>query len=249
MTYHMKKLILNTVLLTMLILNLKSQTETPVTPVKNKSFEIGMNMYTLGFSNMFYSDIFNRPAPWGYYYPEQHVFNHYLANGIYFKYFKGQNSFRASLNYFQKLSIYDKGGMVYQWDNFYPSYSSSTTRAGEVKIGYQRMFGKRKLAPYFFADLRYRYSRTEGFNYSGYYACATCFAPQRFADKYLIEQSYFGINKGLGLRLTLSRITFNLETSFEFYFVRSQDIKNSREKINNTGFTINPLQFSTGFTF
>jgi hypothetical protein len=240
----MKKLILNTVLLTMLILNLKSQTETPVTPVKNKSFEIGMNMYTLGFSGT--SGLLNNG-----YYPEQPTFTNYLANGIYFKYFKNRNALRASINYFQKSSLYDRRGFIYEdyYTLYYSPYNLSNTKTGEIKIGYQRMLGKRKLAPYFFADFRYRYSHTEGYNYFGYYACATCFAPQRIADKYLIEQSYFGVNKGLGLRLTLSRITFNLETSFEFYFLRSQDIKNSREKIYSTGFTINPLQFSTGFTF
>jgi hypothetical protein len=250
----MKTLKLNTVILIMLVLNLRSQTETvtetTTTPVKNKNFEIGMNMYTLGFSNRYYSGLFNASVYYGY--SERYIFSHYFANGIYFKYFKNNNAIRASINYFQKISSYDRAGLIYEdyYSPYYAPYNFSSTKAGELKIGYQRILGKRKLAPYFFADLRYMYSQTEGYNYYNYYPCATCmFAPQ-VTYQYLIEQSYLGVNKGLGLRLTLSRmITFNLETSFEFFISSSQNIKNSGGRINTGGFTLNPLQFSMGLTF
>gem|GEM_PF-5162555 len=246
----MKRLLLNCSLMAIQVLNLNGQLSTTVEQIpassKTRVMEMGMNLYTLGFTNTY-----NKYSSFMYsYYPQNHAFDHYFMNGAYFKYVKGNNGIRVSANYFQKLAYFDQT-ILYSGYSDYPAYGSASTRTGEFKVGYQRLMGKRKLAPYFFTDFRYGYSQQKGsYYYSNHAFWCTNAHIVPVENEYLIEQSTFGVNGGLGLRLILGPlITFNLESNVEFYFSRSQDIKNSVNKVHAKSFALIPLQFSMGLRF
>jgi hypothetical protein len=225
---------------------LRAQTPTSeIIPKKQRVFESGMNLYTMNFIG---SDYHMQ-------YSNQGAVDQFFFNGFYFKFFKGKNALRVLTNYFQKINEFDNTYMYPYYLDYAPTGRvTGTYKAGDFKIGYQRLFGSKKLSAYFFADVHYSYSQLKG-DYSGMvHPCYTSYCVPysliRYPESYLIERSQFGLVKGLGLRWCIAnRLTLNLETNFETYYFMQEDIKNSRSKQQGAGFTYNPLQFSLGFVF
>jgi hypothetical protein len=205
---------------------------------KTRFSELGMNLYSLGLIR----------ADQQYYTGE--VVDQGFFNGFYYKYFKGRNALRTSFNYFQKIT-----GNFYNPGYFYPLQGNGVKRSGELKAGYQYLFGNKKLSAYFFVDARYCYSTEEGVSSYDYWLMSTridgiAAYPGRYPYNYLVERTDIGICKGLGLRWNIAdKLTLNLETQFEYYYFIQQDLKNSYGKRTGTGIAVDPIHFSVGFKF
>ncbi len=205
-------------------------------------FETGMQLYSLDLANVDY-----------YFQGDPKTVRNSFVNGLYFKYFSGKNVLRASLGYTERVYDYKEG--------VYPMYSSSsyrpsnvsTFRKGEVKVGYQRLFGSKKLSAYFFAELNYSYSQQKGTSGYSYYYVDALYYDYRYnytTSDFLIERSQLGISKGLGLRWNVVRsLVLNLETNVQYYYYMQQDIKHSTYKQRGLGLNFSPVQFSLGFKF
>ena len=205
---------------------------------KAKFCELGMQLYSLGLTPADQYTNYNSS-----------VFENTFFSGLYFKWFKGSDVLRASFNYSQKAIL---SGNPYS-SYWHQSTNNGVLRAGSLTIGYQRLLGRKKLAPYFFVDLHYGYSKQNGrFDYYYMYPMYNELTVpwQNQGQEYLIERSQLGICKGLGLRWNVAnRLVLNLETYFEYYYYLQQDIKNSTYKQRGLGLTFNPVQFSVGFKF
>lgn len=202
-----------------------------------KFCELGMQLYSLGLT-----------TPDQYYNYNPKIVDHTFFSGLYFKWFKGRDALRASFNYTQKAAF-----SADLYSSYWPqSHNNGITRAGDFKIGYQRLFGSKKLAAYFFVDIHYGYSKQRGY-FDGYYypMYSELTVPwNNYQREYLIERSQFGVCKGLGLRWNVAnRLVLNLETYLEYYYYLQQDIKNSTYKQRGLGLNFNPVQFSVGFKF
>lgn len=199
--------------------------------------ELGMQLYTLGLTPV---DQYTNS--------NSTVFENTLFSGLYFKWFKGRDVLRASFSYIQKAVLSDNPYTSLG----YLSQNNGVLRAGSLTIGYQRLLGSKKLAPYFFVDLHYGYSKQNGrFDYYMYPMYNELTVPwQDNGREYLVERSQFGLCKGLGLRWNVaSRLVLNLETYLEYYYYIQQDIKNSTYKQRGLGLNFNPVQLSVGFKF
>lgn len=199
--------------------------------------ELGMQLYSLGLT-----------ATDHYYYYNPKLVDHTLFSGLYFKWFKGRDVLRASFSYSQKVVL-----STDLYSSYWPQpHHNGIIRAGDLKIGYQRLFRSKKLAPYFFVDVHYGYSKQNGrFGNYMYPMYNELTVPWQNNDReYLIERSQLGICKGLGLRWNVAnRLVLNLETYLEYYYYLQQDIKNSTYKQRGLGLNFNPVQFSVGFKF
>lgn len=217
-----------------------AQTDTSKTPDTSKkiSFEIGTNVYSIDLNNRYQSRYFQ--------FYQGNLLQHSFINGIYFKWFKNVNGFRAAINYYEhhvewNYNHYVRLSSFYYYD--YPSPVTALAKSGEWKLGYQKMIRTKLLSPYFFSDLRYAYSKQKG-SYS-----IPNFT-QVGSKQFLIEQHTMGISYGLGLRLTLARkFTFNAETSLEYYFVKGKNLKRKEEYWKDVAVTICPLLVSIGAIF
>jgi hypothetical protein len=196
--------------------------------IKDSSFikirnEFGMNLYSL--TEMRISN----------FEPHISVTNSFFT-GVYYKHYFGKNGIRTSFDLFQK-SINEgwNTGPYYGW-------TVGNLKAGELKIGYERLFGTKKLIPFTFADLIYNYSQEKG--YSTEYGDWTWYTDR----PYLIETSEFGTAIGIGLKYRpIKNLVITIEASYHYIYSISQDIKNSTYKNKGSRFQLNPIRiFSIG---
>jgi len=140
--------------------------------------EIGVNLLMLS------ADLDNGPE-WDY----------CAVPGIYYKRFFGPNGIRVGADYYQHNEFRQYG----------PFADAMNRKTGELRLGYERRFGERKLQGFVFADLVYRYSKTQRINSgSMFYADVLMpFAPS--SDYTKTERHEYGGVAGIGLRYNFSR--------------------------------------------
>jgi hypothetical protein len=194
------------------------QAETPVH--KN---ELGLNLFSITDFQR-YRGVVDKP--------EVHADFNYFS-GIYYKRYYGKNVLRASFNYSQK-SIQSGSGFEMP---FYYYYSVAAVQKNlDISIGYERIFGTKKLQPYVFGDVVYNYM-----NYSGQQIYTGCFGPIE-VDRFSEEVAQYGISAGAGLRYNISP---NIHLSYEFAaqgFVNVfQDVYNAGPKYIDVGYKLNPV--------
>lgn len=185
--------------------------------------EFGMNLYSLTEMNI--TNV--KPV---------FLVTNSFFNGVYYKHYFGNNGIRTSFDLFQR-SINE------QWfAGAYYSLTAGNLKAGELKVGYERLFRTKKLIPFAFVDLIYNYSQEKG--YSTVYGDWTSYTDR----PYLIETSEFGTAIGIGLKYRpIKNLIISLEASYHYIYSISQDIKNSTYKNKGSRFQLNPIRiFSIG---
>jgi hypothetical protein len=246
------KIILTIGLFLALVFSFKGQTEKQIYFKKNKPFEAGINIYNYASTPL--DGIFRGTYVYG-----MKTINSYFFNGIYFKYFKGSNGLRFSLNYYQRVVSYEAGPEIlnyystHWWNQYSNKVNVGTSQGGELKLGYQRFIGKHRFQPYIFTDVMFNYWQHWGNqNYvSEEYLRNTIWCwgyPQPF--RYRFEQSVLSLLVGPGLRFNAgSRLTFNVESNFGFYISHAKNLLNSGPSSSSKGYMLNLLQLSTGLKF
>lgn len=203
-----------------------------VSPKKKVFYEMGMNIYALTMRG---GDFYTKYDV---------VLDNQIFSGIYFKLFKGKNSLRTSLNYSNR-NVY----------NSVPPFSHSRGALGQLKsieinLGYQRMFGKKKLAPYFYSDLEYihfwQLGQIQPAFYPTPYYSSYSYDYYRY---YSLTGSFYCLSPGMGLRWRIgNHLVLNFETGAQFFYSKEFDFYGSR-LVNNVGINAKPLKFSLGFTY
>lgn len=192
----------------------------------NPKHEFGLNLYSLT-EIQYFKDL------------TPHITaTHSYFNGIYYKHYFNKNGIRTSFDLFQK-PIHN------EWHSGpYFSLTVGNLVAGEVKIGYERLFVIGKLIPFAFADLIYNYSQEKGL--SSWYGDWTW----GYDQPYLIEKSEFGSAIGLGLKYKpIKNLVISIEVNYQYKYFISQDIKNSTHKNKGSNFKFNPIRIlSIGLT-
>lgn len=198
--------------------------------VKNtneKTLEIGTNVYSVNLTTGFYS-----------YLPTKRI-THYFIPGLYFRYVKSGNAFRTSFSFLQSSTNYNySSGEAY-------GYNYNISRGAEVKLGYQRMLGKKRVSPYLCIDAAYSFTRSKGM-YSSF-GCFGYIGERRF----LVEKSAIKINPGLGIRWQMKKsIVVTLETAIDFFYTRERDLLNGDFMHAGRGMGFSPVQqLSIGYMF
>jgi hypothetical protein len=221
---------------------LSSQVDSVLQATKGKrgSREMGINVYSSRLQDPIY------------HYHVQNVFwAQDFIHGLFFRYKYGQNVCRFSFNYFQRTP--ESQSSEYELYSSFRApdlnYAFGIYKAGEVKAGYQYLFSKKRITPFVFTDLCFRYSQEWG-AHNGYFYPATQYIDY-FSTEYLKERFTYQLSTGMGLRLQLGKnVVVNIETQFSNYFYKEKDLK-SQYNFNyyNSGLEIQPLHVFMGLVF
>lgn len=192
---------------------------------RKTTYEMGMNITSLTLrAGDFYSQYYKQ-------------LDNQIFSGLYLKCFRRQNAMRFSIDYSQR-NVYARKQ---------PSGDVNRIKSLELKIGYQRMLGKRKLAAYVFADLEYNYIRRQGLWNGGFY-------PNNFDyfsnGSYDFSNNFLCASPGFGLRWKVAKsIVLNAESGAQFFYVRENNADNALQKNTSLGINAKILKISIGFTF
>jgi hypothetical protein len=175
----------------------------------------------------------------------------FFCNGIYFRFLKNKNGFRASLNYYQQVQNYEDMNYIDAVDVFassmYYGPQYRIFKAVEAKLGFQHLFSKNRVSPYFLTDLRFQKGTEEGNNY-----CSTCFhvMDDGLWGSYRYSTLVAGGTYGIGLRWLLGKaFTLNVESDLQLYFMQRTNLKYQREKREVVNWTFEPLRLAMGVRF
>lgn len=176
-----------------------------------------------------------------------------VPSGIYYKLHFGKNALRLSYDYFQKsyteseyidLSMYISIGPAPSSYNY--TYSG-VKKEHELKIGYQRNIGKKRLTGFFAADLIANYNKFQGTNEYLWHPEETYYSAPFYYEQYKV-----GIALAGGLKyLITKRLSLSAELSFAGIYTRSKDIayKGSQLK-TELALKMNPLRMiGIGYSF
>jgi hypothetical protein len=184
-----KKLVLA---LALLPLGLMAQETTPAAP----SHEIGINLFSAT----------------DYLQPE---FQLHPMGGFFYNYHFGQNALRASFDYRQQVSFIHNGG----YDELFLEDKASITRNYEMKIGYEREFGKGLLKAYVYDEIIALVSQEKGVH--TWYGC---FGGGVNEPINTVEYGG-GLTMGGGLRADLyPHLSLSLELGLVGYYAFHQDL-------------------------
>lgn len=176
--------------------------------------EMGINLFMLS------ADLDNGPE-WDY----------RAVPGIYYKRFFGSNGIRIGADYYQHNEFRQYG----------PFADAMNRKTGELHLGYERRFGERKLQGFVFADLVYRYSKTQRIN-SGSMFYADVLMPIAPPDYTKAERHEYGGLAGLGLRYNFSRhFSLIYEAGFQAGAWRNNDLT-LQQHSNGTLLRLYPLR-------
>ena len=210
----------------------KSTTET--TP-KN---EFGMNLFSIMAPAPFhgYSSV-NVLNPY-------YLVNYNLFSGIYYKRYSGKNGLRLSFDYFQKSVMENES---YDENNLPITNSYNGIKFdGQIKIGYERVFGNKRLKGFVFSDLVFNYGKYFGtllYNSNTWFGSLT-------KTNYFFENFQYGVAFGGGLKYQLNkRLIFTYEFSGSCALSFTQDLYayDSYKRLN-LFVNINPIR-QLGFAF
>lgn len=198
---------------------------------KARRYELGMNLYASSIRGGDHYSAYRR------------VNDHYVFNGLYMKYYFGQNALRVSANYMQKLVNNNKAYTPL------PAGRIISSRTAAVSIGYQRLFGHRKLVPYLSCDLGAEYLR-ELRSFSHYYYLPYYhYADIAFPENGMFTSLLLGASPGIGLRMHLGRgVVLTAETQAQFYYALESAYRSTTGN-KMIGVSVKPFLLSLGFMF
>lgn len=185
---------------------------------RKKVYEMGIDLYALTL------------RPGDYYSGYKTMRDNQIFSGIYLKCFRGQYAMRFGVDYSQRTFSSD------QW-----SHATSL----DLKVGYQRMLGKRRLAAYVFADLEFSHMKREAYGAPYYSIFADYYNPY-----YTIISNTGCLNPGLGLRWKLGKlVVLNLESGVQLYYSSESGSAFSYDKNTSVGMNVRVAKLNLGFTF
>jgi hypothetical protein len=172
---------------------------------KNLKYELGLNLYSV--TNFHKGD---------YYDNTNYAYNQNLFSGIFLKRHFEKNSVRVLFDYSQKV-------VNKKWEST-PWFSKTTgdLKSSELRVGYERAFGTKKIIPFLATDLSYNYSKATGLStvYGDFVS---------YQDKeYLIKTNQYSICIGSGLKFKITdHIMLTYEFSFQYGYYQSKDYKSN----------------------
>jgi hypothetical protein len=185
--------------------------------------EFGLNLYSM--RHMRYAGIEEKKKNFN---KKTIIATHSFINGLYYKHYFGKNGLRTSFDLFQSINFFDFSS----WNDGY--LYNTNLKAGELKIGYERLFMTKKIIPFAFVDFIYNYSKEKGF--------CTAFWRQILNEEHQIGG---GIGLGLGYK-PIKNLVLSIEINFQIYYSLIHDLEDSW-KYESTVFKFNPVrQFSIG---
>jgi len=205
-------------------------------PAKAKIiYEMGINLYGLTV------------RAGDYYTQYTNVLDNQIFSGLYFKLFKGKNVLRAALDYSQRSAYYGKQPFSTNSGN-----SRGQLKSMEIKVGYQRMLGKRRFAPYVFSDLEYNYFWQPAPAQQDFYPMYSSYSYNYIYYRYYtLSGSFFCVTPGFGLRWNIAKcVVLNFETGAQFFYSHERSSNNFEPNhFKSAGINAKPAKVSIGFTF
>lgn len=172
------------------------------------------------------------------------VWDNQAFSGIYYKRYHGKNAFRTSAEFSRRT--------VYFGSNNFPrnAYYRGELASLELKLGYQRMLGDKKFAPYLFADAEYSYFRPILQPvYYPYYTSSMIVPDYYYQQHYTLGGSFFSISPGFGVRWSVFQHLFiNAEASAQLFISRER-ANYYYESFSSIGINAKPLKLSIGYSF
>ncbi len=202
-------------------------------PTSHKN-EFGLNLFSITNLTRFKVPEYNFVDVYNPYYN----INYNISSGIYYKRYCGKNALRLSFDYYQKavgqsLEIPYNGGWTYY------DYYSGTKKDYQIKVGYERLFGSKRLLPFVFADLFFNYGKYTGYRF---YNGESVFVNTTNGNFYL-ENLQYGAALGGGLKYHLNKhIVISYEFSATASYWTVQDISQGYNKYGDIAFRINPIR-------
>lgn len=213
-------------------LNSTTRAQTDSLKARSRRYELGMSLYSFAIRG---GDFYSGYKP---------VFDHSIFNGLYGKRYFGQNVLRASFGYMQKLVNLNKR---YEYS---PAGRVISSRSAQVAVGYQRLFGHRKLVPYVSCDVAAEYMRE--LRSSGYYDPLALpyidYIYPYYGGNRTLTSLLLSVSPGIGLRMHVGKgIVLTAETQAQFYYALQNDNLSHRDYV--IGINAKAFQLSLGFMF
>lgn len=176
-------------------------------PSSKKNLEFGFNIYSL--NNFRHSPLISATD-------KDYLFDQNFFPGLFVKKHFNKNILRMSFDY-NKRVINDRVNTSH-----HAYKNDGEIQQGELRLGYERELGSKKMVPFLCADLGYSYSEAKGF--------ASVFSDiTRYNDQeYFVKTNRYFINAGIGLKYKMSnKLTLTYEGGFVYGTYHSKDYKNN----------------------
>jgi hypothetical protein len=208
--------------------------------------ELGMNLFSI--TNVYPGKfpLSNITSSGSYYKTGYNVFP-----GIYYRFYSGKNALRISFDYSQKAYSDMERVTIDEYMSYDYSYAGIKINH-DLKFGYQRSFGMKRVQPFIFSDLVFNYDKFTGVQNNYWLSSGFSPIPVSSSSAFYIEQYLFGIAPGGGVRIKVSKnivLTYELSAIFS-YSRRHETVRDSKSWTSEIEWRFNPIKmFGFGITF